>query len=52
MVMRKEEKWLELVHDKDEFKLYISKGTPTCFEMSREELVEFKNKINKALRAK
>lgn len=54
-VMRKEEKWVEIVHDEDKFKLYTSfgkmeKGMPEFFEMNREELVDFKNKINDALR--
>jgi hypothetical protein len=55
-IMRRAEEWLELNYDimSKDFKLYssmnrTSKGKPTYFQMSRSELIEWRDKINDAL---
>lgn len=55
LVMRNGEKWIEIVRDEDKFRLYTSfgkmeKGKPEYFEMDYKELLEFKSKLNIALR--
>jgi hypothetical protein len=52
-ILRRKEEFLELVYT-DEFRLYSSmnrvmKGKPTYFSMTRQELIEFRDKINDAL---
>ena len=55
-VLRRKEEFLELVHliEEDEFRLYsslgrVNRGKPTYFTMSRQELIDFRDKINDAL---